>query len=156
MPRRSGITPRSVLPDPIYKNVIVTKLINQIMVDGKKGTAQSIVYGALDAASKKLNTDQMTIFRQVLENLQPLLETKARRVGGSNYQVPMEVRPVRRQTLAIRWLVKHARLRSERTMQERLAGELVDAYNQAGGAYKKKEEVHRIAESNKAFAHYKW
>lgn len=156
MPRRSGITPRSVLPDPIYKNVIVTKLINQVMHSGGKGTAQTIVYAAFDAAAKKLNTDQMTVFRQVLENVQPLLETKARRVGGSNYQVPMEVRPARRQTLAIRWLVKFARERSERTMEERLAAEMVDAYNQTGGAFKKKEEVHRVAESNKAFAHYKW
>ena len=156
MPRRSGITPRGVLPDPIYKRTVVTKLINQIMLDGKKGVAQSIVYDALDAAQKKLNVDQMTIFNQVMENIAPLLETKARRVGGSNYQVPMEVRPARRQTLAIRWLVKYARERSERTMQERLAGELVDAYNQTGAAFKKKEEVHRIAESNKAFAHYKW
>jgi len=156
MPRRSGIAPRQVLPDPIYKNVVITKLINQIMQDGKKGIAQGIVYGALDAAAKKLNTDQMTVFRTVLDNVQPLLETKARRVGGANYQVPMEVRPVRRQTLAIRWLVNYSRKRTERTMVERLAGELVDAYNQTGGAFKKKEEVHRIAESNKAFAHYKW
>ena len=156
MPRRSGIAPRNVLPDPIYGSTKITKLINQIMLDGKKGIAQGIVYGALDAASKKLNVEQMTIFNQVLENLQPLLETKARRVGGSNYQVPMEVRPVRRRTLAIRWLVKYSRERNERTMQERLAGELVDAYNQTGAAYKKKEEVHRIADSNKAFAHYKW
>lgn len=156
MPRRSGIAPRSVLPDPIYRSVIITKLINQIMLDGKKGTAQTIVYAALDAAQKKLNVDQMTVFTKVLENLQPLLETKARRVGGSNYQVPMEVRPARRQALAIRWLVKFARERSERTMEEKLAGELIDAYNQTGGAFKKKEEVHRIADSNKAFAHYKW
>lgn len=156
MPRRSGIAPRNVLPDPIYKRTVITKLINQIMLDGKKGVAQSIVYEALDAAQKKLNVDQMTIFNQVMENVAPLLETKARRVGGSNYQVPMEVRPARRQTLAIRWLVKYARERSERTMQERLAAELVDAYNQTGAAFKKKEEVHRIAESNKAFAHYKW
>jgi len=126
------------------------------MLDGKKGIAQNIVYAALDMAHKKLNVDQMTVFNQVLENLQPLLETKARRVGGSNYQVPMEVRPVRRQTLAIRWLVTNARKRNEKTMEERLAGELVDAYNQTGGAFKKKEEVHRIAESNKAYAHYKW
>jgi len=156
MPRRSGITPRSVLPDPIYGSTKVTKVINQIMLDGKKGTAQGIVYDALDMANKKLNVEQMTIFNQVLENLMPLLETKARRVGGSNYQVPMEVRPVRRQTLAIRWLVKYARERNERTMAERLAGEFVDAYNQTGAAFKKKEEVHRIADSNKAFAHYKW
>jgi len=156
MPRRSGIAPRQVLPDPIYKSTVITKLINQIMLDGKKGVAQDIVYEALNAASKKLNVDQMTVFKQVIENISPLLETKARRVGGSNYQVPMEVRPARRQTLAIRWLTKYSRERSERTMQERLAGELIDAYNQTGAAFKKKEEVHRIAESNKAFAHYKW
>jgi small subunit ribosomal protein S7 len=126
------------------------------MLDGKKGIAQSIVYDALDAAARKLGVEQITVFNRVLENLQPVLETKARRVGGSNYQVPMEVRPARRQTLAIRWLVKYSRERSERTMQERLAAELVDAYNQTGGAFKKKEEVHRVAESNKAFAHYKW
>jgi small subunit ribosomal protein S7 len=156
MPRRGGITARSVLPDPIYKRTVVTKLINQVMLDGNKGIAQSIVYGALDAAQKKLNIDQMTLFNNALENIQPLLETKARRVGGSNYQVPMEVRPARRQTLAIRWLVKYARLRSERTMLEKLAAELIDANNKTGGAVKKKEEMHRIAESNKAFAHYKW
>jgi len=156
MPRRSGIPPKPVLPDPIYRSTIVTKLINQIMLDGKKGIAQKIVYDAFDIAAKKLNVDAMTVFKQVLENISPLLETKARRVGGSNYQVPMEVRPVRRQTLAIRWLVNYARARSEKTMQERLAGEMVDAYNQTGAAFKKKEEVHRIADSNKAFAHYKW
>ena len=156
MPRRSGIAPRTVLPDPIYKNTVITKVINQVMQDGKKGTAQTIVYEALETASKKLGAEPMIVFNQVLENLQPLLETKARRVGGSNYQVPMEVRPSRRQTLAIRWLVIHARKRNEKTMQERLAGEMVDAYNQTGGAFKKKEEVHRMAESNKAFAHYKW
>ena len=156
MPRRSGIPTKSVLPDPIYKSTVVTKLINQIMYDGKKGIAQTIVYEAFDLAAKKLNSEPMIVFMRVLENLQPLLETKARRVGGSNYQVPMEVRPVRRQTLAIRWLVTSARARNEKTMQERLAGELVDAYNQTGGAFKKKEEVHRIADSNKAFAHYKW
>ena len=156
MPRRSGIPPKPVLPDPIYKNTVVTKLINQIMLDGKKGIAQNIVYEALNTAQKKLNAEPMIIFNQVLENLQPLLETKARRVGGANYQVPMEVRPARRQTLAIRWLVNYARARNEKTMQERLAGEIIDAYNQTGGAFKKKEEVHRIAESNKAYAHYKW
>ena len=156
MPRRSGISPRSVLPDPIYRSTIVTKVINQVMQDGKKGIAQNIVYEALNIASKKVNAEPMIVFNQVLENLQPLLETKARRVGGSNYQVPMEVRPARRQTMAIRWLVSFARKRNEKTMQERLAGELVDAYNQTGGAFKKKEEVHRMADSNKAFAHYKW
>ncbi|MCL2756441.1 MAG: 30S ribosomal protein S7 [Firmicutes bacterium] len=156
MPRRSGIPPKPVLPDPIYKSTVVTKLINQIMLDGKKGTAQAIVYGAFERAAKKTNVDAMTTFTQALENLMPLLETKARRVGGSNYQVPMEVRPARRQTLAIRWLVNFSRKRSEKTMEERLAGEIVDAYNQTGGAFKKKEEVHKMAEANKAFAHYKW
>ena len=156
MPRRSGIAPRDVLPDPRFGSKVITKVVNQVMHDGKKGIAQGIVYDALDRANKKLNVEQMTIFNQVIENVSPLLETKARRVGGSNYQVPMEVRPARRQTLAIRWIVKYARERSERTMAERLAGEFIDAYNQTGGAFKKKEEVHRIAESNKAFAHYKW
>jgi len=156
MPRRSGIPPKPVLADPIYKSTVVTKLINQVMLDGKKGIAQSIVYGAFERMNKKLNIEAMTAFNQVLENLMPLLETKARRVGGSNYQVPMEVRPARRQTLAIRWLVNFARKRSEKTMEEKLAGELVDAYNQTGGAYKKKEEMHKMADANKAFAHYKW
>ena len=156
MPRRSGIPPKPVLPDPIYKSTTVTKLINQIMQDGKKGVAQTIVYGAFDKVQKKTNVDPITAFKQVLENLMPLLETKARRVGGSNYQVPMEVRPSRRQTLAIRWLVDFARKRSEKTMVEKLAAEMTDAYNQTGGAFKKKEEMHRMAEANKAFAHYKW
>ena len=156
MPRRSGIPPKSVLPDPIYRSTIVTKLINQVMLDGKKGIAQTIVYGAFDRAQKKLNVEQMVIFGKVLENLMPLLEVKARRVGGSNYSVPMEVRPVRRQTLAIRWLVDCARARSEKTMEDKLAAEMCDAYNQTGGAFKKKEEMHRMADANKAFAHYKW
>jgi len=156
MPRRSGVPPKPVLPDPIYRSTVVTKLINQVMLDGKKGIAQNIVYGAFDRAQKKLNIDPMTIFNQVMENLMPLLETKARRVGGANYQVPMEVRPARRQTLAIRWLVAFARKRGEKTMEERLANELVDAYNQTGGAFKKKEEMHKMADANKAFAHYKW
>ena len=156
MPRRSGIAPRQVLPDPVYKSVVVTKLINQVMLDGKKGIAQNIVYDAFTRMQKKLNVDPMVAFNQVLENLQPLLETKARRVGGSNYQVPMEVRPARRQTLAIRWLTNFSRKRSEKTMEERLAAEMVDAYNQTGGAFKRKEEMHKMAEANKAFAHYKW
>jgi len=156
MPRRSGVPAKPVLPDPIYKSTVITKVINQIMQDGKKGVAQSIVYGALEIVQKKLNVDSMTGFNQALENLMPLLETKARRVGGSNYQVPMEVRASRRQTLAIRWLVTFARKRSEKTMEERLGNEIVDAYNQTGGAFKKKEEVHKMAESNKAFAHYRW
>lgn len=156
MPRRSGIPTKPVLPDPIYRSTVITKLINQVMQDGKKGIAQTIVYASLDRAHAKMNIDQMTIFNQALENLMPLLEVKARRVGGSNYSVPMEVRPARRQTLAIRWLVEFARKRSEKTMEERLAAELVDACNQTGGAFKKKEEMHRMADANKAFAHYKW
>ena len=156
MPRRSGIPAKPVLPDPIHGSVKVTKLINQIMWDGKKGTAQDIVYGAFDRVAKKTGLGALVAFEQVLENLMPLLETKARRVGGSNYQVPMEVRPARRQTLAIRWLVNFARKRSEKTMEERLAAEMLDAINQTGGAFKKKEEIHKMAESNKAFAHYKW
>ena len=156
MPRRSGIPPKPVLPDPIYKSEVVTKLINQIMLDGKKGIAQKIVYDAFETMGKKTNVAPITAFQQVLDNLMPLLETKARRVGGSNYQVPMEVRASRRQTLAIRWLVTFARKRSEKTMEERLGNEIVDAYNQTGGAFKKKEEVHKMAESNKAFAHYRW
>ena len=156
MPRRSGIPPKPVLPDPIYRSTVVTKLINQVMQDGKKGIAQTIVYHAFDRVQKKLNIDPMTAFKQVLENLMPLLETKARRVGGSNYQVPMEVRPARRQTLAIRWLVSYARKRGEKTMEEQLSAEMIDAYNQTGGAFKKKEEMHKMADANKAFAHYKW
>jgi len=156
MPRRSGVPVKPVLPDPKFGSEKVTKLINQIMLDGKKGIAQGIVYDAFDIAGKKLNVSPMTVFEQVLENLMPLLETKARRVGGSNYQVPMEVRPARRQTLAIRWLTNYARKRNEKTMVERLANEMVDAYNQTGGAFKKKEEMHKMAEANKAFAHYKW
>ena len=156
MPRRSGVPAKPVLPDPVYKSTVVTKLINQVMLDGKKGIAQSIVYGAFDRVQKKLNIAPMTAFEQAIQNVTPLLETKARRVGGSNYQVPMEVRPARKQTLAIRWMVSYARKRSEKTMEERLAAEIVDAYNQTGGAFKKKEEVHKQADANKAFAHYKW
>ena len=156
MPRRSGITPRQVLPDPIYKSTVITQLINQVMLDGKKGIAQGIVYNALEGLQKKTNVEPMTAFNQAMENVMPVLETKARRVGGSNYQVPCEVRPARRQTLAIRWLVDAARKRSERGMEACLTAELFDAYNQTGGAFKKKEEMHRMAEANKAFAHYKW
>ncbi len=156
MPRRSGVPKREVLPDPVYGSQVVTKLINQIMLDGKKGTAQTIVYGAFDIASKKLGAEAIEIFNKALENIMPSLEVKARRVGGSTYQVPMEIRPARRQTLAIRWMVQFARKRGEKTMQERLAGELIDAYNLTGGAVKKKDEMHRMAEANKAFAHYRW
>ncbi len=156
MPRRSGVPKRDVLPDPVYNNKVVTKLINQVMYDGKKGTAQTIVYEALNIAATKLGQEPMDIFNKALENVMPMLEVKARRVGGSTYQVPMEIRPERRQTLAIRWIVLFARKRGEKTMDARLAGELMDAYNMAGGAVKRKDEMHRAAEANKAFAHYRW
>ncbi|MEG1710224.1 MAG: 30S ribosomal protein S7 [Clostridia bacterium] len=156
MPRRSGVPKRDVLPDPVYNNKVVTKVINQIMQDGKKGTAQEIVYDALTASAAKLGVAPIDIFNQAINNVMPILEVKARRVGGSNYQVPMEIRPERRQTLAIRWLVDAARKRSEKEMYLRLSGEFTDAYNSAGGAFKKKEDVHRMAEANKAFAHYRW
>lgn len=156
MPRRSGVPKRDVLPDPIYNSKVVTKLVNQIMLDGKKNTAQTIVYSAFDIAAQKLGQEPMEIFNKALENAMPLLEVKARRVGGSTYQVPMEIRPERRQTLAIRWIVTFARKRSEKTMDLRLAGELMDAFNLTGGAVKRKDEMHRAAEANKAFAHYRW
>ena len=156
MPRRSGVPKRDVLPDPIYKSKVVTKVINQIMLDGKRGTAQDIVYGAFDLAEKKLNVPSIDIFNKALDNIMPVLEVKARRVGGSTYQVPLEIRTDRRQTLGIRWLVNYGRKRNEKTMAERLAGELTDAYNNAGSAVKKKEDTHRMAEANKAFAHFRW
>lgn len=156
MPRRSGVPKKDILPDPIYKSKVVTKLINQVMLDGKKGTAQTIVYEAFDIATAKLGGEALDVFTKALENIMPLLEVKARRVGGSTYQVPMEIRPERRQTLAIRWLVDFASKRGEKTMKDRLAGELMDAYNSTGGAVKRKDEMHRMAEANKAFAHYRW
>ena len=156
MPRRSGVPKREVLPDPVYNSTVVTKVVNQIMLDGKKGIAQEIVYGAFDTIKEKMILDPMEVFNQAINNIMPVLEVKARRVGGSNYQVPMEIRPDRRQTLAIRWLVLYARKRSEKQMYLRLAGELMDAYNSQGGAFKKKEDVHKMAEANKAFAHYRW
>ncbi len=156
MPRRGGVPKRDVLPDPRYGNKIITKLINQVMLDGKKAIAQGIVYDAFDIIQNKLGVEPDAYFLQALDNLKPMLETKARRVGGSNYQVPLEVSPARQQTLAIRWLVKYARLRNERSMEEKLAAEIMDAYNSTGGAFKKKEDTHRMAESNKAFAHYRW
>ena len=156
MPRRGGVPKRDVLPDPKFDSKVVAKLINQVMLDGKKGIAQTIVYDAFDAAAEKLGQEAMDVFNQAIENVKPVLEVKARRVGGSTYHVPMEIRADRRQTLAIRWIVDAARKRSEKTMKERLAGELMDAYNNAGSAVKKKEEVHRMAEANKAFAHYRW
>ena len=156
MPRRGNVPKRDVLPDPMYNSKVVTKLINQIMLDGKKGTAQTIVYDAFKIMGDKLNMDPMEIFKQAMENVMPVVEVKARRVGGSNYQVPIEIRPERRQTLAIRWLVINARKRSDREMSRRVANELLDAYNNTGGAVKKKEDTHRMAEANKAFAHYRW
>ena len=156
MSRRNAAVARDVLPDPVYGSKVVTKLINQIMIDGKRSIAQTICYDAFNIMAEKLGTDAMTIFNQAMENVKPVLEVKARRVGGSTYQVPMEIRADRRQTLAIRWIVDAARKRSDRTMAAKLAGELMDAYNQAGNAFKKKEEVHRMAEANKAFASYRW
>ena len=156
MPRRSGVRKRDVLPDFVYNNKVVTKLINQVMLDGKKAIAEGIVYGAFDIIKEKLSVEPDKYFMQALENVKPLLETKARRVGGSNYQVPIEISPARQQTLAIRWLVTYARKRNEKSMEEKLANEIMDAYNSTGGAFKKKEDTHKMAESNKAFAHYRW
>lgn len=156
MPRKGPIPSRDVMPDPIYGNRMVTRLVNKIMYDGKKGVAQSIVYGAFDTIRERSGKDPMEIYEAALRNVMPVLEVKARRVGGSNYQVPIEVRTDRRITLGIRWMVNYARLRGEKTMQEKLANELLDAANNAGGAVKKKEDTHRMAEANKAFAHYRW
>ena len=156
MPRRAGVRKRDVLPDFVFNSKVVTKLVNQVMLDGKKAIAEGIVYGAFDIIKEKLSVEPDKYFLQALENLKPLLETKARRVGGSNYQVPIEVSPARQQTLAIRWLVSYARKRNEKSMEEKLANEIIDAYNSTGGAFKKKDDTHKIAESNKAFAHYRW
>ncbi len=156
MPRKGPVPKRDVLPDPIYNSKIFTKLVNQIMWDGKKSVAEMICYGALEIVEKKLNKDPMEVFEVAMKNITPILEVRARRVGGANYQVPVEVRPERRQTLAIRWLVNYSRKRGEKTMAERLAGELMDAYNSTGGSVKKKEDTHKMAEANKAFAHYRW
>jgi len=156
VPRRGFIAKRDVLPDPIYNSKIVTKLINNIMLDGKKTVAQKIVYDAFDIVKEKENKDALEAFEAALNNIMPVLEVKARRVGGATYQVPIEIRAERRQTLGLRWLVNYARNRHEKTMAEKLAGEIIDAINQTGGAVKKKEETHRMAEANKAFAHYKW
>ena len=156
MSRRNRAVVREVVADPVYGSKVVTKVINQVMLDGKRSIAQKVVYDAMKIASEKLSAEPLDVFNQALENIKPVLEVKARRVGGSTYQVPMEIRPERRQTLAIRWLVLYARQRSERSMAKKLAGELVDAYNNAGGAFKKKEDVHRMAEANKAFASYRW
>ena len=156
MSRRGQISKRDVLPDPLYNSKLVTKLINNVMYDGKKGVAQKIVYDAFAEVEAKTGANPLEAFNEALENVMPVLEVKARRVGGSNYQVPMEVRPERRQTLGLRWLVAYARTRGERTMAERLAAEIIDAKNSAGGAFKKKEETHRMADANKAFAHFKY
>lgn len=156
MPRKGYVAKREVLPDPIYKNQILTKFINQIMLDGKKGTAEAICYSAFDMIQEKSGKDPLEVFSTALKNVMPVLEVKARRVGGANYQVPIEVRAERRTTLALRWLVAMARKRGEKTMQEKIAGELLDAANNTGGSVKKKEDMHKMAEANKAFAHYKW
>ncbi|MBQ2297534.1 MAG: 30S ribosomal protein S7 [Ruminiclostridium sp.] len=156
MPRRGNVPKREVLPDPLYNSVLVTKLVNSIMLDGKKGVAQKVVYGAFDIVKEQTEKDPLEVFSAAMENVMPSLEVKARRVGGATYQVPMEVRPERRQTLALRWLTAYSRKRSERTMKERLAGELMDAANNVGSAVKKREEMHKNAEANKAFAHFRW
>ena len=156
MPRRGKISKRDVLPDPMYGSKLVTKLVNNVMYDGKKGVAQTIVYDAFAIVEEKVGQNALEVFQEALENLKPQLEVKARRVGGSTYQVPMEVRSERQQTLALRWLVGFSRKRGERTMAERLAAEIVDAKNSMGGAFKKREEMHRMAEANKAFAHYRY
>ncbi len=156
MPRRGKVAKREVLQDPLYSSTLVTRLVNNIMLDGKKGVAQKIVYGAFDIVKEKTDKDPLEAFDQAMENIMPLLEVKARRVGGATYQVPMEVRPERKLTLGLRWLTSYARNRGEKTMKERLAGEIMDAINGTGGACKKREDTHRMAEANKAFAHYRW
>ena len=156
MPRRGRIAKRDVLADPVYNSKLVTRLVNSIMLDGKKGVAQKIVYGAFEIVEEKTGKNALDAFTEALENIMPVLEVKSRRVGGATYQVPMEVRPERRQTLGLRWLTTYARTRSEKTMKERLAGEIMDALNNAGGACKKRDDTHKMAEANKAFAHFRW
>lgn len=156
MPRKGPVPRRDVLPDPLYNSKLVTRLINRIMLDGKKGVAQRILYNAFDLIRERTGQDPMEVFDQALKNVMPVLEVRARRVGGANYQVPVEVRPERRTTLGLRWLVNYARLRGERTMEERLAAEIIDASNNTGAAVKKREDVHKMAEANRAFAHYRW
>ena len=156
MPRRGNIAKRDVLPDPLYNSKLVTRLINSVMYDGKKGVAQRIVYDAFDIVKEKTGKDPLEAFEAAMENIMPVLEVKARRVGGATYQVPIEVRPERRETLGLRWVTLYARNRSERTMKERLAGEIMDAISEQGGAFKKREDTHKMAEANKAFAHYRW
>lgn len=156
MPRKGHIQKRDVLADPIYNNKVVTKLINNIMLDGKKGVAQKIVYGAFEEVAEKSGKDALEVFEEAMNNVMPQLEVKARRIGGSTYQVPIEVRPDRRQALALRWLTTYSRARGEKTMKERLASEILDAANNTGASVKKKEDMHKMAEANKAFAHYRW
>lgn len=156
MPRKGPVPRRDALPDPIYNSKLVTRLINRLMVDGKKGTAQRLLYDAFDLIRERSGNDPMEVFEQALKNVMPVLEVKARRVGGANYQVPVEVKPERRTSLGLRWLVNYARLRNEKTMTERLANEIMDAANNTGAAVKKKEDTHRMAEANRAFAHYRW
>lgn len=156
MPRKGPVARRDVLPDPIYNSKLVTRLINRIMIDGKKGVAQNILYDAFEMIRERTGKEPLEVFEQALKNVMPVLEVRARRVGGANYQVPIEVRPDRRKSLALRWMVNYSRLRGEKTMQERLAAEIMDAANNNGASVKKKEDTHRMAEANKAFAHYRW
>ena len=156
MPRRGNVPKREVLPDPMYHSVLVTKLVNSIMLDGKKGVAQKVVYGAFEIVEEKTGKNGLEAFQQAMENIMPTLEVKTRRVGGANYQVPNEVRPDRRQTLGLRWLTDYSRKRGEKTMKERLAGEIMDACNNTGASVKKREDTHKMAEANKAFAHFRW
>ncbi|TCS94207.1 30S ribosomal protein S7 [Hazenella coriacea] len=156
MPRKGPVPRRDVLPDPIYNSKLVTRLINRLMYDGQKGKAQRILYDAFNIIHERSGNDPMEVFEQALKNVMPVLEVKARRVGGANYQVPIEVKPERRTSLGLRWLVNYSRLRSEKTMEERLANEILDAANNNGSAVKKKEDTHRMAEANRAFAHYRW
>ena len=156
MPRRGNVPTRDILPDPIYGSVLVTKLVNSIMLDGKKGVAQKVVYGAFQIVEEKTGKSGLEAFQQAMENIMPAVEVKTRRVGGANYQVPIEVRPERRQTLGLRWLTNYSRARSEKTMRERLAGEIMDACNNTGASVKKREDTHKMAEANKAFSHFRW
>ncbi|MBD0384625.1 30S ribosomal protein S7 [Paenibacillus athensensis] len=156
MPRKGPVTRRDVLPDPIYNSKLVTRLINRIMIDGKRGVAQSILYNAFNLVKDRTGKEPMEVFEQAIKNIMPVLEVKARRVGGANYQVPIEVKPERRTTLGLRWLVNYSRLRGEKTMEERLAFEIIDASNNTGSSVKKREDTHKMAEANKAFAHYRW
>ena len=156
VPRRGNVPKRDILPDPIYGSVLVTKLVNSIMLDGKKGVAQKVVYGAFQIVEEKTGKSGLEAFQQAMENIMPAVEVKTRRVGGANYQVPIEVRPERRQTLGLRWLTNYSRARSEKTMRERLAGEIMDACNNTGASVKKREDTHKMAEANKAFSHFRW